>query len=276
MSELETGAGRGSLFRAGRALAGALFTQSGARWARPRLRIGRGAMVGLLVAGGAAAGYAANQSAVPDKDRTAIETVVRDYLLENPEVIRDAMVVLEKRRVVSLIDENRQALETPFAGAWEGAEKPQVTLVAFMDYACGYCRTTVPTFTRLIKEDPGLRIVYHELPVISEASVPAARVSLYAAEMGRFPAYHHALYAAGKVDNDSILAAAKTAGLDSAKVKAEMEGTARMTQLSQSVRLAQSLEAQGTPLLVVGDRIFYGAVGYEALKEAIAEARKPG
>jgi len=278
MTQETSASGRGSPLRAARALLAALVTPSGARWARPRRRMGRVALLGLLVAGSAAAAYAAGQSsesALAGKDRAAIESVVRDYLLENPEIVREAMVRLEKKRVAALVDENRTALETPIAGAWEGAAQPQVTLVAFMDYACGYCRATLPTIARLLKEDPGLRVVYHELPIIAEGSVPAARVSLYAAEEGRFSAFHQAMYAANSVERDAIVAAAKTAGLDPAKVKAELDNAGRNATISQSVRLAQALEAEGTPLLVVGDRIFYGAVGYDTLKAAIEEARRP-
>lgn len=273
----ERGASRGSLLTAGRRLAGALLTPSGAAWARPRRRMGRAAIGVLLVAGGAAAAYAATQAgALPSGDKAAIEAVVRDYILEHPEIVREAMVKLEQQRVANLVDANRQLLETPYAGAWEGAAKPQVTLVAFMDYACGYCRATVPTIARLLKEDPGLRVVYRELPIITEASIPAARVSLYAAEAGRFPAFHAAMYAEEGVSNDTILDAAKKAGLDPVKVKAELANADRNTAFSQNIKLAQSLEAEGTPLLVVGNQIFYGAVSYETLKDAIDKARKAG
>lgn len=267
---------RGSLLRAGRALAGALLTPSGARWARPRRRLaGRFALIGLLAAGGAVAAYAAGQSvSLPAGDKAAIEAVVRDYILEHPEIVREAMVKLETKRVTALVDENREMLETPYAGAWEGAAKPEVTLVAFMDYACGYCRATVPTIARLLQEDPGLRVVYHELPIIAEGSVPAARVSLLAAETGRFSAFHKAMYAEEGVDDAKILDAAGKAGLDPARVKAELANKeGRNPAFAQSVRLARALEAQGTPLLVVGDEVFYGAVSYDTLKEAIAKAR---
>ncbi len=272
----QRGQERGSLLRAGRALATALFTPSGARWARPRRRVaGRFALIGLLVAGGAAAAYAAGQSTgLPASDKAAIEAVVRDYILEHPEIVREAMVKLETNRVASLVQENRPMLETPYAGAWEGAAEPEVTLVAFMDYACGYCRATVPTIARLLKEDPGLRVVYHELPIISEASAPAARVSLYAAEAGRFAAFHQAMYAEDGVSDATIRDAASKAGLDPAKVKAELANQeGRNPAFAQSVRLARALEAEGTPLLVVGDQVFYGAVSYDTLKEAIAKAR---
>jgi protein-disulfide isomerase len=267
----------GSLIRAGRVLIGALLRPSGAAWARPRRRFGRFALIGLLAAGGAAAAYAASQSAsLPAGDKAAIEAVVRDYILEHPEIVREAMVKLETKRVADLVEANRPSLEAPYAGAWEGAAKPEVTLVAFMDYACGYCRATVPTIARLLKEDPGLRVVYRELPIISEASLPAARVSLYAAESGRFPAFHAAMYAEEGVDNDTILDAAKKAGLDIEKVKAELGNAARNPNFAQNIKLAQNLEAEGTPLLVVGNQVFYGAVSYETLKGAIDKARKAG
>jgi len=267
---------RGSLLRAGRALAAAVLTPSGARWARPRRRIaGRVALLGLFAAGGAAAAYAAGQTVnLPAGDKAAIEAVVRDYILEHPEIVREAMVKLETNRVASLVNDNRAMLETPYAGAWEGAAKPEVTLVAFMDYACGYCRATLPTIARLVKEDPGLRVVYHELPIIAEGSAPAARVSLYAAEAGRFTAFHQAMYAEEGVDNAKIIDAARKAGLDPAKVKAEIANAeGRNPAFAQSIRLARALEAEGTPLLVVGNQIFYGAVNYDTLKQAIAKAR---
>lgn len=271
----EEKAGAGTLLRAGRAIGGAVLTPSGARWARPR-RTGRTLVLGALALGAAAAAYAASTTTatVPQGDRSAIEQVVRDYLMEHPEVIREAMQKLEQKRVAAIVDENRTELETPRAGAWDGAEKGDVTLVAFMDYACGYCRASLPDLERLVRDDPKLRIVYRELPIISEGSPAAARVSLYAAENGRFREFHKAMYAEGGVDTDKIMAAAKKAGLDPAKAKAELTNAARNEAITADVRLAQSLEAQGTPLFVIGDKLFYGAVGYDQLKDAIDAARK--
>jgi protein-disulfide isomerase len=265
-----------TLLRAGGRLATALFSPSGG-WARPhRRRTGRFALLLLLAGGGAAAAYAAVEiakPAAPAGDRAAIDTIVRDYILEHPEIITEAMKRLQARQVADLVEKNRDALEQPYAGAWEGAEKPEVTLVAFMDYACGYCRAALPDIARLLAEDPKLRVVYHELPVIAEGSAAAARVSLFAAEKGRFAAFHKAMYAQGGVDEGQILAAAREAGLDAGAVKGELANKARNTMLAQSVRLAQALEATGTPMFVVGDQVFYGAVGYEGLKAAVAEAR---
>jgi protein-disulfide isomerase len=265
---------RGSLFRAGRVLMAALFTPSRARWARSRRGIvGRVILIVLLI-GGIGAAYAAGRvGALPTGANGFREAGIVDYLVKHPDIVREAAMRLEDKRIAGLVDKNRAMLEAPYAGAWEGAAKPDVTLVAFMDYACGYCRATVPTIARILKEDRGLRVVYRELPVITEASVPAARVSLYAAEKGRFPAFHAAMYAEQGVDNQTILDAARKAGLDMTQAQAELGNKGRNPAFVENVRLARALEAQGTPLLVVGDHVFYGAVDYETLKDAIAKAR---
>lgn len=205
-----------------------------------------------------------------------IEAVVHDYILANPEIIPQAIQKLKDKRLSGAIDENRKALETPYHGSWEGAAQPDVVLVEFFDYACGYCRASLADISRLLKEDPKLRVVYRELPVITEGSADAARVSLLAAEAGKYPAFHAAMYAAGGVEKAKILAAAKTAGLDEAKARAAMASDSRDGEIGGNVRLAQALQGTGTPLFVVGERVLEGAVGYDALKIAIAQARKKG
>lgn len=239
------------------------------------IALGGVALLGAAAAAYAASGQTGSQAGVPGPsgDRTAIEAVVHDYILDHPEIITEAMKRLQAKQTAAMIDENRAQLETPFAGAWDGAAKPDVTVVAFMDYACGYCRASLPDIARLVQDDPRVRVVYHELPIITEGSVAAARVSLYAAESGRFAAFHKAMYAEGGVEKDKILDAAGKAGLDPAKVKAELDNKARNDLISGNIRLAQTLEAQGTPLFVIGDQIFYGAVGYNTLKAAVEKAR---
>src|SRR3546814_15272668 len=92
------------------------------------------------------------------------------------------------------IDASRQTIETPYAGAWEGAAKGDVTVVEFFDYACGYCRASLPDLARLVGEDKGVKVVYRELPILSEESIDAAKVSLLAAEKNQYMPFHRALY----------------------------------------------------------------------------------
>ncbi|OJY69756.1 MAG: disulfide bond formation protein DsbA [Sphingobium sp. 66-54] len=240
-----------------------------------RRRLLAPSLLALLVAGGAAVAFAATDKPTPAMaDRAAIEAVVHDYILAHPEIIPEAIKRLQAREMAQKVAENRAELETPYKGAWEGAAQPDVTLVAFMDYACGFCRASLPDLARLVKEDPGLRIVYRELPIIAEGSAGAARVSLLAAEGGKFMAFHKAMYAAGDVEPATVLKVAGRIGLDPVKAQAALKSKASDAPIVENVRLAQALDATGTPMFVVGDQVFTGAVGYEALKTAIAEARQ--
>src|SRR3546814_20268765 len=122
------------------------------------------------------------------------------------------------------IDASRQTIETPYAGAWEGAAKGDVTVVEFFDYACGYCRASLPDLARLVGEDKGVKVVYRELPILSEESIDAAKVSLLAAEKHQYMPFHRALYAAGKVTRATILAAAAKVGIDAKAAGAAIDG----------------------------------------------------
>ena len=164
----------------------------------------------------------------------------------------------------------RASLERPFFSSWKGAEKPDVTLTYFYDYACGYCRTSNPDIERLLKEDKGLRVVYREFPILGPESVAAARVSLAASKAGKFAQYHDALYAAGRPGPETIALAAKSAGVQAQPV----EDPAQEAELRANMTLASQLGATGTPLFIVGDRVINSAVGYEGLKEAVAAARR--
>lgn len=234
------------------------------------------ALIAVLVTGGAAVAYAASDQKVVTGDRAAIEAIVRDYILENPEIIPEAVKRLQAKQAAAKIDEHRAALETPYKGAWEGAETPRVTLVTFMDYACGYCRASLPDIERLVKDNPDLRIVYHELPVITQASVGAAKVSLLAAQDGKYMAFHKAMYAMGGVEPDAVVKAARQAGMDPSKAKAAITDKGSDETLMNNLRLAEALGGEGTPLFVVGDQIFNGSVGYEALNAAVEKARSAG
>lgn len=224
------------------------------------------AMIAVQSAGGG--------SPAPVTSRAQIEQIIHDYILEHPEILPQAMERLQARRTGSAIEQRRAELETPYAGAWEGAEKGDVVLVEFFDYACGYCRTSLPDIAKLVKGDDGLKVVYRELPILSEESGMAAHVSLLAAERGKYMPFHEALYAAGPLTHESILKAAASAGIDRKAAEAAMKDQRYAEELEKNVRLAQALGASGTPTFVVGDQLLAGAVGYDKLKEAVAQARK--
>jgi protein-disulfide isomerase len=224
-------------------------------------------LAGLLIGAGAMALVGQGGGLSADPDRARVENIVRDYILAHPEIIPEAVKRLQERDLAKAIDANRAAYETPFASAWAGAEKGDVVLVEFFDYACAFCRKSNPDIERLLSEDKKLKVVWRELPVLGPDSQVAADASLAAAKAGKFRAFHDRMFALGRPNETTIAEAKRAVGVTggaSAEFRAEIE---------KNYELARAVGASGTPTFVVGDKVLQGAVGYEALKQAIAEAR---
>jgi protein-disulfide isomerase len=195
--------------------------------------------------------------------------IVRQGMLADPQILADSAEALRDSQYAPVVAANRAALDTPFGSSWKGAAKPTVTLVEFYDYACPYCRASNPSVDKLVHDDKGLRVVYRELPILGPDSVTAARLSLEASKMGRFGRFHDALWAAGRPAPDTIATAAGAVGIPAQP----QEDPAIEAELKRNFQLAGQLGATGTPLFVIGDRVMNGAVGYDTLKKAIADAR---
>jgi protein-disulfide isomerase len=196
--------------------------------------------------------------------------IVRHGMLADPKILADTVDALRDAQYAPVLSAYRAAIETPFGSSWKGAAKPDVTLVEFFDYACPYCKASNPNVDRLLKEDPGLRVVYRELPILGPDSVTAARLSLEASQIGRFGQFHDALWAAGRPAPEPIAKASQAAGI----APNPQNNPAIEAELRRNFQLAGQLGATGTPLFVIGNRVMNGAVGYDALKQAIAVARK--
>jgi len=230
---------------------------------------------GLLTAaiGGGVIGAALMAVLLVFAGRTVVgDTIVRGALSRHPEILVETADLLRDRQYAPTIAANRLALETPFASSWKGAAKPDATLVYFYDYACGYCRSSLPHIERLIAEDKGLRVVFRELPILGPDSIAASRLALAASKSGRFSQFYAALYGAGRPGPDTFATAARAAGISPTPVETpEYEA-----ELKRNFELAGQLGATGTPLFVVGDRVINAAVGYDGLKKAVAAARAKG
>jgi protein-disulfide isomerase len=203
-----------------------------------------------------------------DPGRARIEKVVREYVLAHPEIIPEAISVLRERETAEVVAAHRKDLETPFASAWDGAANGDVVLVEFFDYACSFCRASKPDVERLLREDKKLKVVYRELPVLGEDSVAAAHVSLAAARQGRFKSFYHRMFASGRPTAGQLANVKKAVGVAATR-SADFD-----REIEKNYELARAINATGTPTFVVGDKVFQGAVGYSALKQAIEEARR--
>lgn len=207
-------------------------------------------------------------------ERARIEAIVRDYILANPEIIPEAITALQNREVVKLVADNRAEIETPYGSAWAGAKNGDVTLVEFYDYACPYCAQARRDVVRLLAEDDKLRVVYRDFPVLSDSSREAATASLSAARQGRHAAFYAAMFAEpGRVTHEKVVANVRRAGLNEVRTARDLSTNAHKAEIDRNLELGRALGLSGTPAYVVGDQVLSGAVGYEALKQAVAAAR---
>lgn len=234
------------------------------------------ALAGVALAGlgGVVAGVFISGGTHGPSDKAAIEAVVHDYVLAHPDIIPEAIDRFHANETAKVISADRKAIEAPFAGAWAGNPKGDVTLVMFTDYNCGYCRASMPDIDKLLAEDAKLKVVWREIPVLGPQSDVAARVALAAAEQGRYLPFHRAVFADGHPDDAHLAAAGKAAGLDADRVAADKKSAAVGREVDANLAMATRIGVSGTPAFVIGDKLISGAVGHDALAKAIADARK--
>lgn len=243
------------------------------------LAIAAAAAVWFMQASGASASGEASKAAlaagIDSKQQAAIEAIVRNYILENPEIIPEAVEILQNRQKSAAIDDIRTAIETPFAGnAFAGNPNGDVIIVEYSDFACPYCKQTTADIGRLLKEDKNIKVVFRELPILSEASNDAALMALAAAKQGKYFEFHETMFATGRPTPSTIENAAKEVGLDMAAARAFIKTPEAREEIQNNIEVARKLQFTGTPAFVVGNQTQVGAVGYDGLKEMIAKARK--
>jgi protein-disulfide isomerase len=222
----------------------------------------------------------AEAASVSPEQRSAFEGVIRDYLLKNPAIIREAMQVLQAQEEAEKQAAAAQALKQYRSELLQNAGSPvggnptgDVTVVEFFDYNCGYCKRVAPTVNAVLTSDPNVRIVYKEFAILGPNSIVAARAALAAQRQGKYGEFHDALMSAEQADADTVAEAARALGLDYEKLVKDMEDPKITEQLERNYRLATALGINGTPAFVIGDRLVPGAIDEAAMMEIIAAER---
>lgn len=217
---------------------------------------------------------------LPPELRSAFEGVVRDYILKNPAIIRDAMQLLQAQEeaekqaaAAAALKQYRGELLQNAHSPVGGNPKGDITVVEFFDYNCGYCKRVAPTVAAVLKNDPNVRVVYKEFAILGPQSIVAARAALAAKRQGKYHEFHVALMAAEQADENAVAATARALGLDYAKLVKDMQDPAINEQLERNYRLATAIGINGTPAFVIGDRLVPGAVDERAMMEIIADQR---
>jgi len=248
----------------------------------PRLAIFIAATVFVAVP---AATPAQTQTFSPDQ-RQEIENIVKDYLLNHPEVMQDVMAELEKRQQAADVEKHRAAVAenstTLFSSPHQvvlGNPRGNVTMVEFFDYNCGFCKRALSDMLDLLKTDPNLKFVLKEFPVLGEGSIEAARVAVAARMQDvtgkKYVEFHQKLLGGrAQADKARALAVAKEVGFDMARIEKDMGSDEVKKTIDEDMKLADALGVSGTPSYVVGDEVVVGAVGLDALREKINAERK--
>lgn len=244
------------------------------------LRLGRWALLFLLAT--VSLGNAADPLTPAQKD--AVRDIVHEYLMNNPEVLIDALQAYQARaaeetqkKQEAALSQFREQLERDPTSPVVGAADGNVTVVEFLDYRCSYCKKVFPAMQELLRDDGKIRYVVKEYPILSPESVVAAKAALavWRKAPEKYLAFHTALMTArGTLSDTRILEIVGEIGLDAKAIATAMKDPEINAALAKTHELAQSLGINGTPAFVIGGHLVPGAVGVDALREMVAAARK--
>jgi protein-disulfide isomerase len=218
-------------------------------------------------------------------DAATLNPMIEDYLLSNPRILQRVSEALELEIRAAQAEQARAAIAAKRSEIYDdpdhivlGNPDGDVTLVEMFDYNCGYCRQALPDLATLIADDPNLRVILKEFPILSEESVDAARIGVLVGEAkADYWTFHQKLFTTrGRIDAEAALAAARDVGLNPVELELKMRTPEVTAVLDRSYALANALRVSGTPTYIIGDEIIPGAVGLEALRGRITNMRACG
>ena len=195
----------------------------------------------------------------------------REYLMANPDILPEMAEAYQSQEASKRIASMGDELFTAFPGAVLGNPDGTKVLVEFTDYNCPYCKSSLADVKRLVESDREVKVVVREWPIFEGSDEPA-RMALAAAKQGKYEVFHDALFEIGARDSASIEAAAKKAGLDLEQARKDAASDAVTLEIARNQGLAQGLGFDGTPSWVTRNKAINGAVGFDALKEALDKA----
>ena len=217
-------------------------------------------------------------------DRTSVENIVREYLLENPEIMLEVQTALQTKQAeeqrltqtTTITEQSAEIFNAPYDGL-VGNPDGKVTVVEFFDYNCGYCKRAMADMDEMVKSDPELRFVLKEFPILGEESQKAHIVSM------AFRSLHPELYAdfhrellngPGRAGEEKAMRIAVELGADEAAIRNEMQNPQIQEAFGKTYELANALSITGTPSYVVGDEVVFGALGRDVLTEKVANVKE--
>lgn len=239
----------------------------------------------LLLTGVAVTALIASPASAQDAGFNAgqkdeIKAVIQDYLMENPQIIADAMNELRAKQEREMqeqakakLDEYKdffQSADVPVVGNPDG----DVTVVEFFDYNCGYCKKALPDVQALLEADDNVRIVLMDMPILGPSSLTVSKYALAAKKQDKYFEYHTALMEfQGSKDEAALKKIAEDIGLDAEKLAEDAQDPAIQDMINENVSIAQEIGIRGTPGFIVGDELYRGYIGEAALIQSVKDQR---
>ena len=218
--------------------------------------------------------------------KAAVDAQIRAYILENPEIIVEAMQVLEQREQLAqanadreLLASMRNELENDGYSLVAGNPDGDVTMIEFLDYRCGYCKQAHDGVKALLASDPNIKFVVKEFPILGAESTFAARAAMASLQQGAdtYLSFNDAMMRhRGDLDQHTVMRIAGEAGVNQAKLAEDIQNPQIAANIRETYGLARRLDISGTPAFIIGDTIVRGFLPYDSLKEIVEEQRERG
>ncbi|MBU3032109.1 DsbA family protein [Paracoccus marinaquae] len=213
---------------------------------------------------------------------TRIKELALEAIRENPQIVMEAVQLLEQERAATRADaaadvlkNQRQLLERDPNAPVLGNPEGDVTVVEFFDYNCPYCKRAMSEVQGLLDADSNVRLVYREWPILSEDSVFAAKAALAARQQGKYEEFHWALMGMeGRAEEASVMRLAEEIGLDIEQLRTDMDASEVQEHIDESMRLSQALGFNGSPSFVIGDALVPGFVEQDQLEALVDKTRE--
>jgi protein-disulfide isomerase len=219
---------------------------------------------------------------VDSSDKAEIESIIYNYLVENPHVIVKSLENYQREQerldqiaAQQALQDNFDTLANAPYSFSVGDKDAKVTIIEFFDYNCGYCRVATPTLLKVAEKNPDVRVVFKEYPIRGEDSFKVARATLAAIEQGKYLELHRSLMKiSGKITISQFEKVAKRHKVNMTKIRAGMDKEDIQESLKVTYDLAKALMIEGTPSFIIGDEIVRGWPGPENFEAMVADQIK--
>ncbi len=225
--------------------------------------------------------HSAHAAGFTSEQKQEVEALFKQFITDNPELILQSVKQYQEdqeRKVMQSAQENLKEYQSYFAKKdlpMTGNPDGDVTIVEFFDFNCGYCKKAFEDVQTIIKDDKNVRIIFQDMPILSPSSAKMTNLALAAHKQGKYFEMHKALMDYRGSQNDAaFFKLAEELGLDMDQLKLDALGADVQASVTKSKDMAQALGIRGTPGFIIGNKVYPGYIGIEAMKKAVQEARE--